>query len=478
MIAYPKIALFINGEPRTRDGVPVINPSDGTQIGIVPHATRTDLDDALVAAERGFRTWKATAPAVRSAILRRAAVLLRERISSIAPVISLEQGKPIAQSETEIQRTCEILDWDAEEGRRAYGRIIFSGNGIQNKVIREPIGVVAAFSPWNAPLLSPARKTAGALAAGCSIILKASEETPAGAMILVQALAEAGVPPGVVNLVFGIPVEISSYLIPNPIIRLVTFTGSVSVGKQLSAMAGQYMKPVIMELGGHSPVFVCKDADIQESVAAIITAKSRNAGQVCVSPTRILVEKPIYHQFEEAFVKQAKYIRPGHAMHPDTKMGPLANVRRLEAMDRLVKNAVKHGASILSGGERMTGKGFYFPLTTLADVSDDAQLMHEEPFGPIAILRMTDDLSDAISQANRLPFGLSAYAFTDSASAIDRIETEVQAGTVSINHMAASFAETPFGGVKDSGYGREGGTEGLYCYTVAKNVSIRNKYVR
>jgi succinate-semialdehyde dehydrogenase/glutarate-semialdehyde dehydrogenase len=318
---------------------------------------------------------------------------------------------------------------------------------------------------------SPARKVGGALSAGCAIILKASEETPAGAVQLVQAFHDAGLPPGVLNLVFGAPSEISEYLIPQPAVRLVTFTGSIPVGKKLAAMAGSYMKPAIMELGGHAPVIVCDDVDPIASAATSVIGKSRNAGQVCTAPTRFFVHKAIYGEFAAAFAEKARAVKVGDGMDPSNQMGALANHRRIETMEALVADAKAKGARVLAGGSRIGNRGYFYPLTVLADLPDDARAMREEPFGPLALINPVASLDDAIEKANALPYGLAAYAFTRSARNADRLAEGVEAGNLSINHFVASIAETPFGGVKESGYGREGGTEGLQCYTVAKNVS-------
>jgi succinate-semialdehyde dehydrogenase/glutarate-semialdehyde dehydrogenase len=342
---------------------------------------------------------------------------------------------------------------------------------MRHMVLRQPIGVVAAFSPWNFPMSSPARKIGGALSAGCSIVLKASEETPAGAMQLVRAFHDAGLPPGVLNLVFGHPSDISEHLIPQPAVRLVTFTGSIPVGKKLAEMAGRYMKPAIMELGGHAPVIVCDDVDPVATAATSVIGKSRNAGQVCVSPTRFFVEEAIYDRFRDGFAEKAAQLKVGNGLDPANQMGPLANARRIDAMEALVADAREKGARVLTGGSRLGNRGYFYPLTVLADVPDDARVMHEEPFGPIALVNPVKSLDDAIAQSNALPYGLAAYAFTRSASNADRLADGVEAGNLSINHFVASLAETPFGGVKESGYGREGGTEGLACYTVTKNVS-------
>jgi succinate-semialdehyde dehydrogenase/glutarate-semialdehyde dehydrogenase len=471
MSNYPQLKLYIGGEWKTASGAPVINPADESILGTVPHATRADLDDALAAAEQGFRVWSRTAPSKRAEIILKAVQIMRGRVEEMAVAMTLEQGKPIAQSRLEILRGCEIVEWDAQEGRRIYGRIIPSEPGMRHSVLRQPIGAVAAFSPWNFPMSSPARKVGGALSAGCSIILKASEETPAGAVQLVQAFADAGLPAGVLNLVFGTPSEISEYLIPQPSVRLVTFTGSVPVGKHLSALAGAHMKPAIMELGGHSPVFVCDDIDPVATASKSVIGKSRNAGQVCVSPTRFFVQDSIYERFTESFTQQAAALQVGNGMEPANQMGPLANERRIAAMETLVADARAKGARVTAGGSRIGNRGYYFPLTVVADVPDDARAMHEEPFGPLALLSRVRSLDEAIEKANSVPYGLAAYAFTNSASNADRLAESVEVGNLSINHFVASSAETPFGGVKDSGFGREGGVEGLQCYTVVKNVS-------
>jgi len=471
MPSYPELKLYIGGEWKAAAGAPVINPHDESVPGVVPHANKDDLDNALAAAEHGFRLWSRTSPAKRAEMIFAATRLMRDRIEDMAYAMTLEQGKPIAQSRLEILRGCEIMEWDAQEGRRIYGRIIPGEPGMRHSVLRQPIGVVAAFSPWNFPMSSPARKVGGALAAGCSIILKASEETPAGAVQLVQAFHDAGLPPGVLNLVFGKPSDVSEYLIPQPSVRLITFTGSVPVGKHLSAMAGAHMKPVIMELGGHSPVIVCDDVDPVSAAATSAIGKSRNAGQVCVSPTRFFVEDKIYDQFTASFAEKAAAMKVGNGLDPANQMGPLANERRIAAMEILVADATAKGARIVAGGARIGNRGYYFPLTVLADVPDDARAMREEPFGPLALLSRVRGLDEAIEKANSVPYGLAGYAFTNSARNADRLAESVEVGNLSINHLVASSAETPFGGVKDSGIGREGGVEGLQCYTVVKNVS-------
>lgn len=473
MQPYPDLHLYVDGAWHKGEGEPVINPFDESVLGTLPHATTAQLDHAVEAAVRGLRVWRDTSPARRAGIIVAASHLLRERADSIATAITLEQGKPVGQARGEVLRGCEIIEWDAAEGRRLYGRIIPAEPGMRHMVLRQPIGVVAAFSPWNFPLSSPVRKVAGALSAGCSIVLKASEETPAGAMELVRAFHDAGLPPGVLNLVFGRPAEISEYLIPKPDVRLVTFTGSIPVGKRLAGLAAQYMKPAIMELGGHAPVIVCEDVDPVAAGEASAVTKSRNAGQVCVAPTRFFVHQDIFDGFSKAFAERAGAMKVGNGLDPETEIGPLANGRRLEAIEALVTDAKAKGARVMAGGSRVGNRGYLYPLTVLAEVPDDARAMNEEPFGPLALINPVRNLDEALEKANSLPFGLAGYAFTHSAAYADRLAEELEVGNLSINHLVASSPETPFGGVKESGYGREGGTEGLEGYSVVKNVSHR-----
>ncbi len=474
MTTYPELGLLIDGEwRRPASRIPVLNPADNSVLGMLPCAGPEDIADAIAAAERGFAGWRRVAPGERAKIILRAVQLIRERAEEIAYASTLEQGKPLVQSRQEVLRACDILEWDANEALRLYGRVIPGERGLRNIVLREPIGVVAAFSPWNFPVSSPARKIAGALASGCAIILKAAEETPAGSIQLAQAFIDAGLPPGVFNLLYGTPSQISEALIPHPSVRLVHFTGSVPVGKHLAALAGQHMKPVVMELGGHGPVIVCADVDPVPLAQSSVMMKTRNAGQVCVSPTRWIVHDSIHDRFVETAAKRAAELRMGSGIDARTDVGPLANPRRVEAIAALVEDARARGATIAAGGNRPEGDGFFYPVTIIADMPADCRVLHEEPFGPLLLIQRFSELGDAIAMANSLPFGLAAYAFTDSAGNADRLMDELECGNLSINHFVASLAETPFGGVKDSGHGREGGVEGLQSYTVVKNVSFR-----
>ena len=469
---YPEVKLYIGGRwVRTAHHLNVLNPADERVIGRTPVAGRAELDDAVSAAAEGFKVWSRLSPRHRGQILLKAASLMRERVEEIACSITLEQGKPLSQARLEVIRGCEFFEWDAAEGERTYGRVIPSEPGIRYVVTRKPVGMVAAFSPWNFPMSQPARKIAGALAAGCSIIIKPAEETPAGAYHIAHALHDAGVPPGVFNLVFGTPAEISSYLIPHDQTRLVAFTGSTRVGKNLTELAARHMKPVLMELGGHAPVIVCDDVEPKAAAVTSAIRKARNAGQVCTSPTRFFVQDRIYDEFVEAFAETARAIKIGDGFERGVELGPLANRRRIEAMVTLVADARAKGARVVTGGEQVDRRGYFFPVTVIADAPDDARIMREEPFGPLAVVNRVTSLDQAIEKANELPFGLAAYAFTHSVANVALIADRVEAGNISINTLEASVAETPFGGVKDSGYGREGGAEGLHHYTVVKTLS-------
>ncbi len=469
---YPTIRMLIGGEWRDRpSSMEIVNPADETPLGILPSASAEDLDDALQAANHGSKVWRDTAPSIREEVLLRACAIIRTRVGTIATAMTLEQGKPYVEAQAEVLRACNLIEWDASEGRRLYGRIIPSDSGHRVSVVREPVGVVAAFTPWNFPFNTPARKIGGALAAGCAIILKPAEETPSGAFFLAQCMQEAGVPDGVINIVFGEPSHVSGHLIPSPIVRLVTLTGSVPVGRTLASMAGAHLKPTVMELGGHSPTIICDDVDPCAAAEASVTAKMRNAGQVCTSPTRFYVHTSIYDKFITEFAQRAKSISLGNGMDPHVEMGPLANVRRLEAIEKLTEDAIAQGGRLLTGGRRLRAPGYFYPLTTIADVPDNARAMRVEPFGPLALISPFTDLEDAIAKANATSFGLTAYAFSNSSIYIDKLQRSLECGSLSINHFVASLPETPFGGVKESGFGREGGSEGLEAFTTIKLVN-------
>jgi succinate-semialdehyde dehydrogenase/glutarate-semialdehyde dehydrogenase len=472
---YPDLALYIGGEwlgGTGRKGEDVINPATGKPLGRLPHASTADLDAALAAAGKGFAVWRTTSAYERAKVLRKAANLVRERAEPIARIMTQEQGKVIAESRLEVLTTADIIEWFAEEGRRAYGRIVPGRvKGVRQLVVQEPVGVVAAFTPWNFPTLTPARKIGASLAAGCSIILKASEETPGACVELVRCFAEAGVPAGVVNLVFGVPAEVSEHLLASDIVRKVSFTGSVPVGKHLAGLAAKGMKRATMELGGHSPVVVFGDADPERVADTIAAFKYRNAGQVCISPTRFYVQEPIYNRFLKRFTEFANAIKLGDGLEDGVTMGPLANARRLDAMEAIVNDSKSRGATIVTGGKRRGNQGYFYEPTVVTDIADDSKLMTEEPFGPIAPVVPFKSFDEVVARANALKFGLAAYAFTSSTQTANAIGDALESGMVGVNSVAISTPETPFGGVKDSGYGHEGGIEGLEAYAVRKFIS-------
>ncbi len=472
MSSYPDLNLYIHGEWRkATDDLPVLNPATEEEIGRLPRAAIRDLDDALEAAARGFRIWSKTAPCERANVLLKAAAIMRDRQEEIATAITAEHGKPLSQARLEVIRGCEFLEWDAGEATRTYGRVIPSTQGVRYVVHHQPIGTVAGFSPWNFPMSQPCRKIAGAIAAGCSIILKAAEETPAGALHIARAFHDAGLPAGVLNLVFGEPSEISDHLIRQDQVRLVAFTGSTAVGRHLTTLASQHMTPVLMELGGHAPVIVCEDTDVEAAAMTGAVRKMRNAGQVCTSPTRFFVHESIFEEYANIFARRAAETVVGNGVETGVEMGPLANDRRIDALTDLVADARAQGAEVKTGGSKLDGKGYFFQPTVLANVPDTARVMQEEPFGPLAIINPVSSLDEAIDKANSVPYGLAAYGFTNRADYVDRMVESIEAGNVSINTLEASLPETPFGGVKSSGYGREGGTEGLHNYMITKNIS-------
>ena len=469
------VQLYIGGEWRDAASGRFLeywNPASGAVVGQVACATVDDLEDACLAAERGFRQWRAKSAFERAGLIRKAAALIRERMDDIAPALTREQGKPITQARQEVESSADLFEWFAEEGRRTYGRIIPSrAADVRLSVIREPVGPVASFSPWNFPLAQAARKIGAALAAGCSVILKGPEETPEALAKVVAAMHDAGIPPGVVNLVFGIPAEISSFMIPHPAIRKISFTGSTVVGKQLAALAGAHMKRATMELGGHSPTLIFEDANLDRAADLLTAFKFRNAGQVCTSPARILIQETVYGEFRDKLIDRAASVKVGDGADPETQMGPLANPRRMQAMEGFVQDAVDHQANILAGGRRIGNHGNFFQPTILEDVPHVARVMNEEPFGPIMLLQPMADFDSMVEEANRLPFGLAAYAYTRSARTAAQVSEAMQSGMVSINHHGLGLPETPFGGVKDSGYGSEGGTEAMESYLVSKFVT-------
>jgi len=471
---YANLGLFIDGQWLNSDGrrgEDVINPATEKPLARLPHASTADLEQALEAAKKGFAVWRSTAAYDRAKIMRKAADLMRERHDAITKTLVQEQGKVYPEARVEVLTSADIIEWYAEEGRRAYGRIVPGRGKVRQLIIQEPVGIVAAFTPWNFPTLTPARKIGGALAAGCSLIIKASEETPGACVEMVRCFADAGLPAGVLNLVFGVPATISEYLIANDAVRKISFTGSIPVGKHLATLAAKKMKRATMELGGHSPVVVFADADPEKSADTIAAFKYRNAGQVCISPTRFYVQEPVYDRFLKRFTEYAKSLKLGDGLEKGVTMGPLANVRRIDAMESIVADAKNRGGKIVTGGQRHGNQGYFYEPTVVTDLPDDSKLMTDEPFGPIAPIVTFKTMDEVVERANSLPYGLAAYAFTTSTQTATMIGDAMQSGMVGVNSIMISTPETPFGGVKESGYGSEGGIEGLQAYLSTKFIS-------
>lgn len=468
------LALFINGGWKIgegRDLFPVVNPATGETIAEVPMASAADLDAALDAADKGFKLWRATPVEQRAAVLKKAAALIRERAEAIATLLTLEQGKLLSEARAEVLSSAQIFDWCAEEASRTYGRVLVRPSGQRSMVIKQPAGPVAAFSPWNFPVYLMAKKIAPALAVGCSVIAKPPEETPGCTGALMRCLADAGLPSGVAQLVHGVPDTVSRHLIASPVIRKVSFTGSIPVGKHLMRLAADSLKRVTMELGGHAPVLVFEDCNLDKTLDLVVPQKFRNAGQVCVSPTRFFVQESIYQRFVDGFAARTRGVISGAGLDPESKMGPLANIRRPGAIEALVEDAAAKGAKVMAGGKRGNA-GYFFQPTLLADVPDSADIMNNEPFGPVAVAAPFSDLEDALGKANRLPYGLAAFAFTESLRTANLLGDGIESGMVGINTFAVSAVDAPFGGVKDSGFGSEGGVEGMDSYLVTKAIHM------
>ncbi len=472
---YPELQLFIDGEwisKGDRKSELVLNPATGEVLGELPHATTADLDRALASSQKGFKAWSSMLPEKRGEILRKAADLLKQRGDQVTKVASMESGKVIAQSRIELHMATEVLEWYAEEGRRTYGRVLTQRQaGSRMLVIRQPIGPVAAFTPWNFPQGNPARKLGAALGAGCSCILKAAEDTPASAILMVKALQEAGVPNGAINLVYGVPGEVCPYILRSGVVRALTFTGSVPIGKELMKICAERMIRTTMELGGHAPVLVFDDVNLEHVLDLCVTAKYRNGGQVCVSPTRYYVHAALYRKFVEGFTARVNKMKIGNQLDESNNMGPLIHARRREAVDALIHDAVKHGATLNTGGEAIAGPGYFYKPTVLSDIPDSARIMNEEPFGPVACINSFTDFDEVIAKANRLPFGLAAFAFTDSGKRLKLLGEQLEAGMIGLNSFAISVPESPFGGIKESGHGSEEGTEGFDACLITKFIS-------
>jgi succinate-semialdehyde dehydrogenase / glutarate-semialdehyde dehydrogenase len=473
MTSYPDLRLYIDGEwlsAGTRRTHRVVNPANGATLGELPLVDTADLDRALAAAERGYRLWKRATAEERGRVLKGAAQLIRQRAEHIARVATLEEGKTLGEARIEALVTANLFEFYGEECRRTYGRVLVRPTGTRSVVVKEPVGPVAAFAPWNFPIGNPGRKLGAPIAAGCSVILKPAEEAPASAIEVVRALLDAGLPPDVAQLVFGVPDEVSRHLLASPIIRKLSFTGSTAVGKHLLTLAAATVKRTTMELGGHAPVIVFDDADLGRTVEMLATAKCRNSGQVCVSPTRFYVQEGIYDRFVTAFTERIRKINVGDGLQDNSHMGPMANPRRPAAMEKFIADAVSHGARIHTGGERHGKEGLFFQPTVVSEVPLQSRIMNEEPFGPVAVIAPFSSFDEAVEHANRLPYGLAAYAFTESAKRALLIGDAIESGMVAINVVTLAAADAPFGGVKESGFGSEDGPEGLAACLVTKTI--------
>lgn len=473
MSNYPQLHMIIDGEHVSagdRRTHRVINPATEATLGELPLAHAADLDRALDAAQRGFKLWRDTPAANRAAVLSGAARLLTERADALARLCTLEEGKTLGEAKGELLYSAALFDYYAAECQRVYGRMLMRPAGQRATVMHEPVGPVAAFAPWNFPFSNCARKLGAPIATGCSVILKAAEETPASALALVQALLDAGLPGSVAQAVFGVPDEVSRHLLGSPIIRKLSFTGSTVVGKHLMKLAADDLKRTTMELGGHGPVLVFDDADLEVAIKTTAPQKARNAGQVCISPTRFIVEEGVFDRFVSGFAERFGAMQVGDGLDPATQMGPMANPRRPDAMERLIGDAVAKGAKLVTGGERIGNQGYFFQPTVLSDVPLDAAIMNEEPFGPVAIMNRYSGETAMIEEANRLPYGLAGYVWTTNARRQRAIAREIEVGMLGFNTAVVGGVDSPFGGVRWSGHGSEDGPEGLAACLVTKAV--------
>ncbi len=472
-MTYPQLHMIIDGEKipvGQRRAHTVVNPATGAVLGALPLADAPDLDRALAAAQRGFRLWRDAAPQQRAAVLAGGARLLRERQEEIARIATLEQGKTLAESRIEVMMNVTLFEFYAGECHRLYGRQLVRPTGMRSTVTCEPVGPVAAFAPWNFPIGNPGRKLGAPIAAGCSVILKAAEEAPASALAVLQCLLDAGLPKEVGQAVFGVPDEVSRHLLSSPIIRKLSFTGSTVVGKHLMKLAAEDCKRTTMELGGHGAVLVFDDVDVEQVLNAMVPSKFRNTGQVCISPTRFIVQEGVYERFRKGFAERAGQLRVGNGLDEGVQMGPMANPRRPEAMERLIGGAVSAGARMHTGGARIGTQGYYYAPTVLSEVPLSTAIMNEEPFGPVALINPFHTEEEMIAEANRLPYGLAAYSWTNDAGRQKRLAREVETGMFCINTTVLGGPDSPFGGVKWSGHGSESGPEGVMSCMVLKAV--------
>ncbi len=473
-MSYAELDMLIDGKWTKGNGTPmdVLNPATEEVLGSLPTATDADLDAAVEASQRGFEAWSDMTALARQKMMEKAARYIEDNIETIARNLTMEMGKPVAESKGELGFVLDVIRWYGEEGKRAYGRVVPSRfPGTRLIATKEPVGPTCAFVAWNFPGVNVVRKIAGALGAGCSIVIKPSEETPATAIAIARAFQEAGVPDGTINVVFGDPAAVSSRVLASDIPRKMSFTGSTAVGKLLAKQAAETLKRCTMELGGHAPVLVFDDADVEAAAKAAAGSKYRNAGQVCISPTRFYVQEKVYGDFVDAFEAAAKAIKVGNGLEDGVQMGPLVADRRLPVMQGFVDDAVARGATLVTGGKRIGNQGYFYEPTLLKDVPEEAEIMNEEPFGPVAPVASFKTEDEIIAKANKVKVGLASYAFTSDGERAGRLSKRLNTGLVGLNSMNVSTPETPFGGVDESGYGSEGGVEGLEAFLRTKLVS-------
>ena len=471
---YKKFGQFIDGkwqQAEKKETYDVINPATEEVIGKVSKATPVDVDKALKSAEKGFSVWKNFSPWDRAKIIRKIADLMRKKNNELAKWMTLETGKPMSESLAEVNGSADIFEWNSEETKRIYGQTVQSRFENTRVIINyEPVGVVAALSPWNFPLVLASRKISTALAAGCSVICKPDVITPGTVMELVDIINQCGVPPGVVNLLSGDPASIASQLISSDIVKKISLTGSTRVGKIILKQAAEKIQRVTMELSGHAPFIVHEDANVEKAVEAAMAAKYRNNGQVCISPSRFYIHESKKKQFTESFVNKTLKLKIGNGMEKDVQLGPITTKKRLDEIEKLVEITKKEGAKVLCGGKRPSGfnKGYFYEPTIFDNIKDDFKIMSEEPFGPLTPLLTFKSFDEVVKKANNQVAGLAAYVCTNSLELANKTSEALETGMVAVNTPFISNAETPFGGIKQSGYGREGGSLGIKDYLNVK----------
>jgi succinate-semialdehyde dehydrogenase/glutarate-semialdehyde dehydrogenase len=474
---YTKLGMFIGGkwiyETECGCGEDVLNPADESILGFLPHASEYHLDDAIKSSEIGFEQWKNTHPDKRSQIILKAADILVQRTDQVSQVMTLEQGKPLAESVGEINQSIAILKFNGTSAKLIKDELVADrDSGLKTFIKPHPLGICLCLTAWNFPIALVIRKIAPALAAGCSVIIKPSEETPGTAIEVVKIFQEAGLPKDVINLVFGVPHEISDYLLSRDEVKKLSFTGSVPVGKLLAKKSAETLKRCTLELGGHSPAIIAEDADIETTLDTLTGFKFRNAGQVCIAPSRFYVHENIYDKVKDGFLKRIQNITLGNGMNEAVSMGPLSNSRRMDAMKDFLDDAVNKGANIIYGGSRHKDIGYFWEPTLIENISENSKMMTQEIFGPILALFKFNDYDDVIKKANSLNYGLASYVYTSNEALQEKMAKEIIAGGVSINTASPLHPEIPYGGIKESGIGYEGGMDAIYAFIHKKNINI------